>query len=146
MTKFSRVGVAAMLLACGAAAAPAAWAQAAAGAPFDGAWDVTIACARHSDGALPYTFRFPARVAGGALRGEHGAAGMASWLLLEGPIQPDGTATLAVKGLTGDNAYNMGRVPQLVSYAYTVKATFAGTSGTGARVEGRACGVTFARR
>ena len=42
----------------------------------------------------------------GFLRGVHGTEGTANSLLLQGVIQPDGSAKLDVKGLTGDPKFN----------------------------------------
>jgi class 3 adenylate cyclase len=115
-------------------------------ARFDGAWSVIVDCPKHSDGALGYTLEFIAQVKNGVLQGEHGTEGNANWLRLQGDIQPDGSAKLDAKGLTGDPRYNVKSVQRGVPYAYQVDARFDGSRGTGRRLQLRACDLTFTRR
>lgn len=112
---------------------------------FDGEWNVALNCSTSPDGALGYTFYFPARVTGGVLKGEHGTSGQPAWLSLEGRIGPDGSATLLARGLTNRPVYTMGRVSTGTPYFYHVNARFDARHGTGQRVEGRECTYTFTR-
>jgi hypothetical protein len=54
-----------------------------------------------------YKLEFVAQVKDNFLRGEHGVEAKPAWLRLEGAIQPDGSATLDARGLTGDPKYNI---------------------------------------
>jgi len=112
---------------------------------FDGNWIVTLTCAAMSDGTKGYTFTFPATVHGGQLHGEHGTRGQGAWLEVDGPIQPDGSATLLVNGLTNRVDYTVGRLATGTPYSYHVLARFGAGSGQGERVEARACNLRFTR-
>lgn len=113
---------------------------------FDGKWDVTLDCPTHTDGAFAYTYRFVAAVQDGALRGENGIEGRPSWLLLTGTIQPDGSARLDARGLTGDPEYTVKRAFKSLPYRYHVDARFEGTRGSGRRIELRRCDLHFAKQ
>jgi class 3 adenylate cyclase len=115
-------------------------------ARFDGNWNVTIVCATTADGALGYTLEFIAQVKDGVLRGEQGIEGSPSWLRLEGQIQPDGSARLDARGITGNPKYNVKGVAKGVPYGYRVAARFEGTRGTGNRLELRPCDLRFAKQ
>ena len=112
---------------------------------FDGAWAVIVTCSSVADGALGYTMHFPATVTEGSFRGENGIKGSEVWMLLEGPIQPDGNALLWAHGLTGNPANTVGRVSALTPYSYHVRAHFDSTQGQGTRVELRPCTLNFGK-
>jgi len=120
---------------------------------FDGKWNVTVACPKSDDGALGYTLEFVAQVKDGFLRGERGSEGSPSWLRYQGEIQPDGSAKLSAKGLTGDpkfsitNAQTGARYAPAQPYAYQVAARFEGSRGTGvATLQLRTCDVVFVKQ
>ena len=113
---------------------------------FDGTWNVTVECTKHTDGALGYTLEFVAQVKDGLLRGEKGVDGTAGSLRLEGEIQPEGNAKLYAKGRTGDPKFNVNNVQSGAPYSYDVVARFEGSRGTGRRVQLRTCDLTFAKQ
>jgi hypothetical protein len=115
-----------------------------AGSPFDGKWDTILSC-ENTPGALGYSFKFPSTVKDGVLRGEKGTKGKPGWLQLEGKILPDGAANIYADGLVGESQAAGGR-PAGTQYGYHIDAKFSEESGTGKRVEGRACSVTFAKK
>jgi hypothetical protein len=118
------------------------------GAPdrrFDGTWDTVLSC-ENAGRALGYSYRFPSVVKEGALRGENGTKGKAGWLQLEGNILPDGSAKIDADGLVGSSDAALGKLSAGTPYHYTIAANFSGESGTGKRVEGRACSVTFTKK
>jgi hypothetical protein len=117
----------------------------AAPAPFDGTWTTILSCT-NSNGALGYSFEFPSSVTQGVLHGEKGTKGEPGWLTLDGHIQSDGAADLYVNGLVGAAAFAVGQRPAGTAYGYHVEARFTGDTGTGHRVEGRACTVSFSRK
>jgi hypothetical protein len=130
-----------------APAAPvAAPASAVAGdARYDGTWNVTVACAPSNDGALGYTYAFDAVVKNNVLRGERNVEGKPGWLLLQGPIQPDGSATLEAQGITDNPKYANKNVAAGTNFSYHVAAHFDSNRGTGRRLELRACDLRFAK-
>jgi hypothetical protein len=109
---------------------------------FDGTWDTILSCA-NSNGALGYSFEFPAVVKHDVLHAEKGNKGEPGWLQIDGSIDADGTANLYASGLVGAAPYAVGQRPAGTQYGYHIDAKFAGTTGEGHRVEGRPCTVTF---
>jgi len=114
-------------------------------ARFDGVWTTVISCSV-SVGALPYSYDFPAIVKDGVLHGERGIKGEPGWLQLEGRILPDGSAGISARGLVGKERAAVGERPPGTPYGYRIEARFAENSGTGHRVKGRTCTVTFSRK
>ncbi len=113
---------------------------------FDGKWLTTVSCDA-SRGALGYSFRFISEVKEGNLRGLHGTEGQPSSLLIEGKIDDEGTGKLYATGRTGSKEYVPGRdTPRGTEYSYSIEAYFKGSSGTGARVEGRPCTFQFEKQ
>jgi hypothetical protein len=111
---------------------------------FDGDWDTILSCP-NSNGALGYSFKFLSTVKNGLLHGEKGRRDEAGWLQLDGKILDDGSADLYVDGLVGAAPYAVGQRPAGSKYGYHVTSKFTGQSGSGTRVEGRPCTVTFSR-
>ena len=116
--------------------------QAADKGPFDGVWDTTVSCS-NTQGAVGYSYRFSSVVKEGVLHGERGTKGQPGWLQLDGKIQPDGTAKFYANGLVGAPEAAVGHRPAGTDFGYHVDAKFSGDSGTGKRVEGRPCELTF---
>jgi len=116
---------------------------------FDGVWDAVVTCSdvnEKGQRAKGYVLQFPVEVKHGMLRGHFGQENVSNWLELEGRIEPDGSARLAARGLTGDPDYSVGRVQASSPYAYSVKAHFDQERGTGQRIELRPCQLTFFKR
>jgi hypothetical protein len=114
-------------------------------AHFDGTWDTTVSCS-NAAGAMGYSFQFSSTVKGGELRGEKGDEGKPGWLQIQGNIQPDGTAKLYAKGLVGAQEFAVGHRPAGTPYGYHIEAKFSDKEGSGKRVEGRPCEVTFVKK
>lgn len=112
--------------------------------PFDGKWDLVLSC-ENTRGALGYSFKFPAVVKEDALHGEKGDKGKPGFLQVDGKIAPDGSAKFLADGLVGAADAAVGHRPAGTQYSYHIDAKFTPDSGTGNRVEGRACSVTFTR-
>jgi hypothetical protein len=111
---------------------------------FDGAWTTNVSCT-NSSGALGYSFEFLSIVKDDMLHGEKGKRGEAGWLEVNGRILADGAADLYASGLVGAAPYAVGQRPAGTAYGYHIDAKFSGNSGSGHRVEGRPCTITFAR-
>lgn len=114
-------------------------------ARFDGKWDTTVSCTNAS-GALGYSFQFVSTVKDGALHGKRGTESKPGWLRIDGSIQPNGTAKLYAKGLVGAREYAVGHRPAGTEYGYHVEGKFSDNEGTGKRVEGRPCDVSFVKK
>src|SRR5580704_7605118 len=112
---------------------------------FDGSWTTVLSCP-NARGALGYSFELPATVRDDVLHAEKGTKGEPGWLQIDGVIGADGAANLYAKGLVGAAPYAVGDRPAGSEYGYHIDARFAATSGSGQRVEGRPCSVTFTRR
>lgn len=114
--------------------------------PFDGKWLTTVSCEAARD-AMGYSFRFVSEVKDGKLRGVHGTEGKASSLVIEGTVSADGVGKLYATGRTGSKEYVPGRdTPRGTEYSYDIEAHFKGDRGTGRRLEGRGCSLTFERQ
>jgi hypothetical protein len=132
------LGLCGLLLAVGAARADAPQAR------FDGVWTTVLTCAP-SPGALPYSYTFSSIVKDSALHGERGVTGAPGWLHLDGRILADGSAGIAARGLVGKEQAAIGERPPETPYSYRIDAMFSDESGTGHRIKGRACTVSFSR-
>ena len=111
---------------------------------FDGIWTTILSCS-NSNGALGYSFEFPATVKDGVLHAEKGTRGQPGWLQLYGKILDDGSADLYANGIVGAAPFAVGQRPAGTEYGYHVAAQFSATSASGHRVEGRPCSVVFSR-
>lgn len=111
---------------------------------FDGTWDTVLTCP-DADGALGFVFHFASTVKDGLLRGGKGRKDQPGWFQLEGPIRADGSAILLADGLVGAAPFAVGQRPAGTAYAFHVTSRFGDRAGTGTRVEGRPCTVTFTR-
>jgi len=112
---------------------------------FDGIWNTILSCP-NARGALGYSFEFLSLVKDDVLHGEKGSQGQPGWLQIDGTIRADGTADLYTSGLVGAAAYAVGERPAGSAYAYHIDAQFAGGKGSGHRVGGRQCTVSFAKK
>jgi hypothetical protein len=113
---------------------------------FDGAWAVTVACAKAPDGALGYTWRFPADVHNGALLGYYNRPGAVPSATLSGQINSSGDAVLTMRGRTGAINYNVGNANPGTPFHYTANAHFERAHGTGKRNEVRDCQLNFVKQ
>jgi hypothetical protein len=111
---------------------------------FDGTWTTVLSCP-DSNGALGYSFEFPASVKDGVLHAEKGSRGQPGWLQLDGKILDDGSAKLYASGIVGAAPFAVGQRPAGTAYGYHVAAQFSASSATGHRMEGRPCTVAFSR-
>jgi hypothetical protein len=99
-----------------------------------------------------YIWQFPAIVENSNFRGEHGTAGEKGYLLLEGNIRDDGSATLSASGIVTSRKYARGVFAHGgADYSYDVKAQFRETEGTGTKSEGlgivgRTCTFEFEKQ
>ncbi len=126
------------------------WTQAPAAGPFDGTWTTNMSCDA-SEHMPAYTWTFIANISNSTFHGQHGEQGGPGYMVMDGAINPDGSAKLHAKGTV--QAGKAGIVTQLKGnkYDYYVEAKFTGTSGTGKRDEGagilgRPCSFEFTKQ
>jgi hypothetical protein len=113
---------------------------------FDGKWQTTVSC-EPSRGALGFSYQFLAKVKGGSFHGLHGTEDQPGYLMIDGAIGDDGSASLYARGKTNGKEYTPGRdVATGTEYGYHIKAQFNDRNGTGTRVEGRPCTFEFERK
>lgn len=125
------------------------WAQPA-GGRFDGAWTTTMSCDASTN--MPaYKWTFVGTVASSNFHGQHGEQGGPGYMVMDGPIGPDGSAKLHAKGTVQKG--KAGLITQLKGnkYDYYVDAKFTDTSGAGKREEGagilgRPCSFLFTKQ
>jgi hypothetical protein len=78
--------------------------------------------------------------------GEKGTEGEGGWYKLDGRIDADGDGAMLANGIIGASAFAAGHSPAGNAYAYHVLANFTGTKGSGKRIEGRVCNLTFVKQ
>jgi len=120
------------------------------GLHLDGAWTTTMDCDA-SDYMPAYQWTFVSTIANGTFHGQHGTEGGPGYLVIDGPVNGDGTAKLHARGTVQRG--KAGLVTQLKGnkYDYYIEARFTETAGTGARdkgagILGRPCDFQFAKR
>ena len=132
-----------------AACAPMLLAQTPA-AHFDGIWATTMGC--EASVHMPaYQWTFQSTIANGIFHGQHGEEHGPGYLVIDGPVNADGSAKLHAKGTV--QAGKAGIVTELKGnkYDYYIEAKFTDTMGTGTRDKGvgllgRPCDFHFAKQ
>ncbi len=117
---------------------------------FDGTWTTNMSCDA-SEHMPAYKWTFVSTITNGLYHGQHGEEHGPGYMVIDGPINPDGSAKLHAKGTV--QAGKAGIVTQLKGnkYDYYVDAKFTDTTGTGKREEGagilgRPCSFDFAKQ
>jgi hypothetical protein len=118
---------------------------------FDGNWTTTVACDASTH--MPaYKWTFLSTIANGVLHGQHGEEGGPGYMVIDGPVNADGSAKLHAKGTVQPG--KAGLITQMKGnkYDYYVEAKFSGDmTGTGKRDEGagllgRPCSFDFVKQ
>ena len=120
------------------------------GGQFDGTWTTNMSCDASSH--MPaYKWTFVSTIANSNFHGQHGEEHGPGYLVIDGPINPDGSAKLHAKGTV--QAGKAGIVTELKGnkYDYYIEAKFTDTTGTGKRDEGagilgRPCSFDFTKQ
>jgi hypothetical protein len=119
-------------------------------AHFDGTWTTTMVC-EASTHMPAYKWTFVSTIANSSFHGQHGEEGGPGYLVIDGPINSDGSAKLHAKGTVQPG--KAGVVTELKGnkYDYNIEARFTETSGTGTRdvgagILGRPCTFQFTRQ
>jgi hypothetical protein len=132
-----------------AAIAPMLWAQGT-GSHFDGTWTTTMSCDA-SEHMPAYQWTFQSTIANGIFHGQHGEEHGPGYLVVDGPINPDGSAKLHAKGTVQAGKAGLVTAMKGNKYDYNIEAKFSDTTGTGTRdkgvgILGRPCDFQFAKR
>ena len=112
---------------------------------FDGTW-MTIWTCPAAGSALGFSFQFNTQVKDGTIRGVHGTPGERSSLVLDGKLQSDGNGAIIGKGVVGSSVFAVGGQAAGTPYAFHAVVHFDRTTGTGHRIEGRPCDMTFVKQ
>lgn len=125
------------------------WSQAA-NTRFDGTWTTNMSCDA-SEHMPAYTWTFIGTITNGSFHGQHGQEHGPGYMVMDGPINPDGSAKLHAKGTV--QAGKAGLITEMKGnkYDYYVEAKFTDTTGTGKRDEGagvlgRPCSFQFTKQ
>ena len=114
------------------------------GKKFDGMWFTMWTCPNL--GQYPgYTYQFTGQMAGGVYHGVRGVKGQPSSMVLDGKIESDGTAAFFGEIIVGSSLVGLGAARGTPSDFHAV-ATFENSSGSGQRIEGRPCRLSFRRQ
>jgi uncharacterized caspase-like protein len=114
------------------------------GGPFDGTWVTQVDCPKAGP-AGAFSILVDADVKDGVFHGEKGDKGKPGWFLLDGRVQSNGTVELVARGVVNSSYLAAGNVPVGSEYGYRVAGRLDGSKGTGERVGGRSCKVTFSK-
>jgi class 3 adenylate cyclase len=112
--------------------------------PFDGTWVTQVDCPKAGT-AGAFSILVDTDVKDGVFHGEKGNKGKAGWFLLDGRVESDGTVELVARGIVNSSLLAAGNVPVGTEYGYRVAGRLVGSKGTGERVGGRSCKVTFSK-
>ncbi|HEX4407637.1 MAG TPA: toll/interleukin-1 receptor domain-containing protein [Xanthobacteraceae bacterium] len=111
---------------------------------FDGAWQTTWTCSNL--GQYPgYTYQFVAEIKNGVYHGLKGVKGEPSSLIMDGKIEADGTAGFFGEIVVGSSLVGLG-VARGTPSDFHAMAKFESTTGSGKRIEGRPCSLTFTKQ
>jgi TIR domain len=114
------------------------------GSAFDGNWQTVWTCPNVGS-YLGYTYQFAGRIKDGVYHGVKGEAGQPSSMVLDGRIESDGAAAFSGEVIVGSSLTGLGAARGTAS-DFHAGASFAGGSGQGRRLEGRACNLSFTRQ
>ena len=110
---------------------------------FDGKWDVVVRCGNFGN-ALGFARALVGTITDGVLHANDPNPERPK-IQLDGEINKSGRAMSTATGLTGPSVYSGGLKPG-TPYSYNVETQLERTHGSGKRIEGRPCDVTFAKR
>ncbi len=121
-----------------------------AGTRFDGTWTTSMACDASTH--MPaYQWTFTSTIANGTLHGQHGEEGGPGYMVVDGPLNSDGSAKLHAKGTV--QAGKAGVITEMKGnkYDYYIEAKFTETTGSGTRDKGmgllgRPCTFEFTKQ
>ncbi len=113
------------------------------GKNFDGTWQTIWTC--QNLGQYPgYSYQFNGQVMGGVYHGLRGEKGQPSSMVLDGKIESDGAAGFFGEIIVGSSVVGLGAARGTPSDFHAI-ASFQNSKGSGSRIEGRPCTLSFQR-
>jgi hypothetical protein len=112
---------------------------------FDGIWVITWTCESTPTGLPGFAGRSVARASNGVIRAENGKAGVPGWVFFNGTIEPDGSITVQVEGLSGPADGDPYHRPTGTKLCYKMVGMLEGADGVATRSD-RDCDVRFAKQ
>jgi Caspase domain len=113
---------------------------------FDGIWLGKLACEPTPSGLPGWRYELTGRVADGVFHAEIGRVGKPGSQTFDGTIEPDGTADIFQKGLSGDPQRDPFHRPPGTEYNNRYLTKFDGSHGSGTRSDRASCSVNFTKR
>jgi hypothetical protein len=111
---------------------------------FDGMWIGSLVCQTTPSGLPGWRYELVARVKNGSFHAQHGKDGGPGSELFDGMIDPDGTAEIVQKGISGDTKTDPFHRPTGTEYRNTYAGRFDAAHGTLTRLDRASCNVDFA--
>jgi hypothetical protein len=113
---------------------------------FDGIWLGKLACEPTPSGLPGWRYELTGKVTDGVFHAEIGRVGKPGSQTFDGTIEPDGTADIFQKGLSGDPQRDPFHRPAGTEYNNRYLAKFDGSHGSGTRSDRASCNVNFTKR
>jgi hypothetical protein len=113
------------------------------GKNFDGTWQTMWTCPNLGQ-YLGYSYQFNGQVTGGIYHGLRGVKGQPSSMVLDGKIESDGAAAFFGEIVVGSSLVGLGAARGTPSDFHAI-ASFQNSEGSGSRIEGRPCTMSFQR-
>jgi hypothetical protein len=114
------------------------------GKKFDGTW-LTMWTCPNLEQYPGYSYQFSGQVTGGVYHGLRGVKGQPSSMVLDGKVESDGTAAFFGEIIVGSSLVGLGAARGTPSDFHAV-AKFENANGSGQRIEGRRCTLSFHRQ
>jgi Caspase domain len=113
---------------------------------FDGIWLGKLVCEPTKSGLPGWSYELTGRVSDGAFHAEIGRVGKPGSQTFDGSIEPDGTADIFQKGLSGDPHRDPFHRPVGTEYNNRYLTKFDGSRASGTRSDRASCSVNFTKR
>jgi hypothetical protein len=113
---------------------------------FDGIWLGKLVCEPTKSGLPGWSYELAGKVADGVFHAERGRVGKPGSQTFDGTIEPDGTADILLKGLSGDPQRDPFHRPIGTEFSNKYLTKFEGSHASGTRADRASCSVNFTRR
>jgi len=113
---------------------------------FDGIWLGKLVCEPTKSGLPGWSYELAGRVTDGAFHAEIGRVGKPGSQTFDGSIEPDGTADIFQKGLSGNPQRDPFHRPVGTEYNNRYLTKFDGSHASGTRSDRASCNVNFTKR